>query len=735
MNKPFSQTARMGQLSTTLGPDILVLMRFNGIERMNDLFNWQVECLAGTEEIDFDALIGTNATVTLHDRQTERHFDGIVTEARWLGVGENGHRYRLRLQPWFWLASLRRNQRIFHEKTVLEILQELLAAYSGAGTLTDETSASYPKLEYTVQFRESDMAFATRLMERHGISWHFRHAEGAHEMVLTDAADAHASIGARDFHPSATNHRFDEEHFWEWRPARRITTGAIRLVDYNFKTPDAAMEVDQTGDAAHDQGRIESFDWPGDYLDQGRGQVVAQLRTQAERGQDSRYEAEGDVLALGAGGRVTLAGDPVPGTGAEYLCLVATHSYTSDNYGTGGTQGDDLAYRGRYVLMPDTAPMVPERKTPRADVRGPQTAMVVGAEGEEIDCDEYGRILVRFHWDLENAYSMRCRVSQNWGGAGWGGMVIPRVGMEVVVEFLDGDPDQPLVTGCVYNGRNGAPYALPAHKTKSVFRSDTHKGEGFNEISLEDAKGAELFFQHAQKDKSTRVLNDDLTRIDRHCVTSVGRNAVTEVGQNSKCEIGGSMNLVVGGTGTSAIALMAAVSGLAGHTAGLLKQAGDVAGGANPALSGFAATLAASSLGFLSGSGLTGRATLAGQTRDGLDAGAELAAAGSGVGQNADGLFPMPGVMNTVTGLFRSDTTGVAHVDQVGMSRVTNVGATAIESVGKYKKIAVGEEFVLEVGDSKLVMKSNGEVLILGKTFNFIATDHFQMRGKPIDMN
>jgi type VI secretion system secreted protein VgrG len=411
------------------------------------------------------------------------------------------------------------------------------------------------------------------------------------------------------------------------------------------------------------------------------------------------------------------------------------HSYTSDNYGTGGQKGDDLAYRGQYVLMPDTAPMLPERKTPLADVRGPQTAVVVGAEGEEIDCDEYGRILVRFHWDLEGAWSMRCRVSQSWAGAGWGGMVIPRIGMEVVVEFLDGDPDQPLVTGCVYNGRQPPPYPLPTHKTKSVLRSDTHKGSGFNEISFEDEKGKELLFQHAQKDQSNRVLNDRITRIDRHAVTSVGRNMVVEISRNQKCEIGGSMNLVVGGTGTSAIALMTAVAGLAGHTAGLLKQAADVAGGSNAAVSGFAATVAASGLGFLSGAGLKNRATLAGKTDDRSDAGAALAAAGSGVGHNADGLFPMSGVMNTVAGLFRSDTTGVAHVDQVGMSRVTNVGATSIESVGKYKKIAVGEEFVLEVGDSKLVMKANGEILILGKTFNFVATDHFQMRGKPIDMN
>jgi type VI secretion system secreted protein VgrG len=506
MTSPFSQSARMGRLTTTLGPDALVLMRFEGTERMSDLFDWQVSCLAATPDIDFDALIGTHASVTLENRRNQRHFGGIVTEARWLGVGENGHRYVLRLRPWFFLASLRHNQRIFHNRTVIQILEELLADYADAGRLVVETTADYPELEYTVQFRESDMDFATRLMERHGISYHFRHESSAHAMVLTDMADAHASIGRRDYQPAEGHYQEDEEHFWDWRPARRITTGAIRLTDYNFKRPNARMEVDRVGDAAHAQGQIESFDWPGDFLDQDRGKVVAALRTDAERGQDRRFEAEGDVLSLSAGGRMTLTGTPVPGSGSDYLCLVATHFYVSDNYGSGGTQGDDFSYRGRYVLMPDTAPMYPERKTPLADVRGPQTAVVVG-EGE-IDCDEYGRILVRFHWDLEGGHSMRCRVSQSWAGNGWGGMVIPRIGMEVLVEFLDGDPDQPLVTGCVYNGRNNTPYPLPAGKTRSTFKTRTHKGSRFNEMRFEDERGREEIFVHAQKDMNTEIEND-----------------------------------------------------------------------------------------------------------------------------------------------------------------------------------------------------------------------------------
>ncbi|ARC90639.1 type VI secretion system Vgr family protein [Rhodovulum sp. MB263] len=533
----FRQDARMGRISTVLGQDVLVLRRFEGVDHLNALFDYSADCLAASADIDFDRLIGTHATVTLTTKEGERPFDGIVTEARWLGSGDNGHRYRLRLRPWAFLASLRRNQRIFHNKTVVEILTELLSAYADAGALTVELANDYPELEYTVQYRESDLAFACRMMERHGISYHFRHADGAHEMVLTDQVEAHDSIGARPFRPAEGHHQEEVSHFRAWRPARRITTGAIRLTDYNFKTPVAAMETDHLGDAAYEQGQIESFDWPGDYLDQGRGRVVAELRAAGERGQDRRYEAEGDIVALGAGLRVTLSGDPVPGTGGEYMCLSARHSYTADNYGSGGSDdGDGRAYDGQYVLMPVEAPLLPEQKTARADVRGPQTATVVG-EGE-IDCDEYGRILVRFHWDLDEAWSMRCRVSQSWAGAGWGGMVIPRIGMEVVVEFLDGDPDKPLVTGCVYNGRNPVPYDLPANKTVSTFKSDTHQGAGYNEFRFEDEKDREEVFLHAQKDHNTIIENDESHSIGHDRSKSVGNDQSEAIGHDKTISVG-----------------------------------------------------------------------------------------------------------------------------------------------------------------------------------------------------
>ena len=546
MNAPFKQVERLGRLTTALGADVLALLRFDGTDHLNDLFEYRVEALSTRDDLDFDALVGTHATVEIEAHDEMRAFDGIVTSARWAGVGENGHRYDLTLRPWFWLAGKRRNQRIFHDKTVIELLQELLADYSGLGepALEIKLSQSYPKLEYTVQYRESDLAFARRQMERHGISFHFRHAPGSHTMVLTDDVLAHDEIGDRPFKRYDGHHQYEQEHFWEWAPERNLTVGAIRQTDYNFKKPDQAMETESLGDAEYAEGQIESFDYPGDYLDQGIGRIVSGLRTAQERGADRRNRATGDCVSLGAGMRLVLSGDKIPGTGEGYLCLSATHHFVSEAYGSGGEGSDGYAFTGRYVLMPDTAPMFPPRRTHVPTVQGPQTAEVVG-EGE-IDCDEYGRILVKFHWDLHEQYSMRCRVSQNWAGNGWGGMVIPRIGMEVVVEFLEGDPDKPLVSGCVYNGKNSVPYDLPANKTVSTFKSDTHQGGGYNEFRFEDQAGREEVFMHAQKDHNTIIENDESHSIGHDRSKTVGNDQSEAIGHDKTISVGNNHTETIG---------------------------------------------------------------------------------------------------------------------------------------------------------------------------------------------
>ena len=704
MSLDLQQSGRMGVLTTSLDKDELTLLKFTGEEHVNELFEYQVEALSELSDIDFDALVGTSACVLLKTFENpDQAFTGIVTAAKFIGIGDNGWRYNLTMRPWFWLAGLRRNQRIFHEMTVVEILDSLLSPYSHLGqpAVTKKLVASYPTLEYTVQYRESDLNFATRLMERFGISYHFAHSEDGHTLVMSDDITEHEPIegDSRKFLQVAPQNRANEEHFWHFAPARRITTGAIRLTDYNFKTPQAMMEADHAGDAAFAEGDLESYDFPGNYLDQRAGKGLAKLRTLQERGQDHRHYATGDCTSMRAGLIVEITGDEIMGVDDPCLCLTARHTYSSDSYASGG--GDNgPTYEGTYVMLPTSAPLAPERKTPVPAVQGPQTAIVVG-EGE-IDCDEFGRILVHFHWDLEKSFSMRCRVSQNWAGKGWGGMVIPRIDMEVVVEFLEGNPDMPLVTGCVYNGKNDVPYPLPANKTRSTFKTNTHQGAGFNELRFEDEKANEEIFVHAQKDRNEKTLNCHSERIDNNWVQSVGQNKSIEVNNDHVEAVGGNLSITVG---PSAI--------------GTVLTAGDAAkaGGIGVVSTGLGAPGAAAP-----GEGNWTEVIDKTKTQTigedfTTDVGKDMSIT---VGNDS----------STTVGKKMDTSVGDDSSTTVAKKMSITVGKNFSTDVGKKMDITVADEFSITVGASSFVMKKDGTIELKGKSLKFDASQAIDLKAK-----
>ncbi|WP_415919681.1 type VI secretion system Vgr family protein [Tateyamaria sp. SN6-1] len=690
----FAQAGRQARLETVLGQDALVLLRMDGFEEMSGDFEWRIHALSDQPAIDLHAMLGTHGTVFIDHADGTRAFDGIVCDAVHRGAFENGFRYDLVLRPWLQVADMRRNMRIFHNKTVIEIVEEVLSSYAELGTphLDVKVLGDYPTLEYTVQYGETDANFVRRQLERHGISWSWRHEAGSHTLLLTDAPFSLPEVpgGARPFYAVQGYHRHEEEHFRLWNRAERITTGAVRLTEYNFKTPTAAQEVNQTGDATHPSGAIESYDWPGDYLNQGEGLGVVDRRVEQERGQAPRHQAEGDVVTLGAGWRVTLGGDEVPdASGRSFLCLKATHRFRTQAYGSGNADGDEAPYSGEYVLMPDDTPYRPDRRTAGPRVQGPETAVVVG-EGE-IDCDEHGRILCRFHWDLDAAHTMRVRVGQNWASKGWGGMVIPRIGMEVIVEHLRGDPDKPIVTGCVYNGANQAPYPLPEHKTKSVFRSDSHQSDGFNELTFEDATGAEKIYLHAEKDHELHIENNRAKRVDRNQSESVGNNKSIEVGNNHHEIIGGNMTLMVGPN-----KLQSAVTG---------------------AFSKFSNKI----------SDLTGKLGLP----DFLNMGE-----GNLIVAVAKNKAETVMVSSTeVVGAAKSTTVGGGYQVTVGGVKNESVAVGSWEEVGQSKVVVVGHKFEVVCGKSKLVMDRDGNISLEGVNITVDAKSQLTHKGGRIDLN
>ena len=527
-----SQDNRRGKVFSSLGNNKLGLIRFDGTDGINELFEYRVEAVTAAETIDFDQVLGTHMTVEIESRGEKTYFDGVVTEAQWVGMRADGLHYRFTLRPWLWLASQRRDQRIFHEMTAPDIIKAVLSHYNT--DIADDLTGDYPVLHYTVQYRETDLSFVRRLMERYGVNFAFSHDNGKHTLQLADENDQFLSIGSREYIPTQGGYEV-EEHFWSFGQKRQIATAAVSIEGYNFEKPTGKTDHQRSESLNHAFGDLETYDYPGRHTDAGGAQKETDIRLKQERMRDFHYVGQGHVEVLKSGKRVTLSGEHPAGLdGEDYLCVRAHHIYVGESFGSGNRAVQKESFQGRYEFLKVDTPCVPQRTTYDMRMPGPQTATVVG-DDPEIDVDEYGRILVMFHWDTESARSMRCRVAQMWAGNKWGTIFTPRIGMEVVVDFIEGDPDQPVVVGCVYNGDNDHPYALPGEKNLSGIKSDsTTGGGGYNEYVFDDTKGEELIRQHAQKDMHTKVLNDETREVDNDRTTTIGNDETRTVKANEK---------------------------------------------------------------------------------------------------------------------------------------------------------------------------------------------------------
>jgi len=515
MNAQLTQSQRVAKLTTPLGQDVLVLERFDATEGLSELFEIHIDALSEKENLKFDQAIGNNCGIVLttHDKK-ERKFNGVLTEAWWVGkTSEDYHRYRLILRPWLWLLGFRADCRIFLNKDVTEIIKDV---FDKAGFTDYELrlQESYDKIEYCVQYRETDLAFVSRLMEQFGIYFFFEASDSKHSLVLTDSRSKHKPIPELPnvpFYETEVQNRHKEQHLEAWMSERRFRTGKIQLNDYDYLKPPKKLLAPQECSENYAHSKLEVYDYPGKYKEEDKGKTFAQIRLDAEQSLDHRRLADGDAPCLYPGGLVTVQNHPTEDENKQYLIVRANHSFVSPlQYRSGPGAGDQEEYHGRYEFLPRDTQFraLPVTKAPR--IYGIQTAKVVGKQGEdseEISTDEHGRIWVQFYWDREPQKSCPVRVAQVWAGKQWGGQFLPRIGMEVVVEFLEGDPDRPLVTGCVYNGDYKVPYSLADNKTQSGVKSESTKNGSnhYNEFMFEDKKGSEFIRMHAEKDHKVRI--------------------------------------------------------------------------------------------------------------------------------------------------------------------------------------------------------------------------------------
>jgi type VI secretion system secreted protein VgrG len=357
-------------------------------------------------------------------------------------------------------------------------------------------------------------------MEQYGIYYFFKHAEGKHTMVLADSRSSHQAnpdAPKLPYNPLGTSELDLQQRLGAWTSQRRFRTGKVQFNDYDYLKPPKKLLAPNEASESYAHSKMEVYDYPGKYKDEDKGKKFSKIRLEAEQCLDHRRYADGDAPSVFPGSLVTAEKHPTSSENREYLAVRCQHSYGTQQYRTSGVSSAEV-YGGFYEFLPSDIPFRMLPLTPRPRVLGIETAKVVGKKGEdseEISTDENGHICVQFYWDREPQKSCPIRVAQCWSGKQWGEQHIPRVGMEVVVEFLEGDPDRPLVTGCVYNGDNKYPYDLPSNKTQSGWKSDSSKGhDGYNELMFEDKKGGELIRMQAQLDHQVTV--------NRHQTGSVG---------------------------------------------------------------------------------------------------------------------------------------------------------------------------------------------------------------------
>ena len=513
-----NQADFVAALKTPLGDNVLALKSFSGNEGLGELFEFQVVALSKQENIDFDKALGQACTIRLKTyEQKERFFCGILTHAQWAGseVGEESEysHYRLVLRPWFWLLGHRADCRIFLDKDVKEIIQKVFtdAGFSSGTDFKDRTTGQYDKIKYCVQYRESDLAFVSRLMDQYGIYYYFEHKDGQHTMVLADSRASHSAVPDLPrvkHHVQTVAYRRVEQEINSWTSERHFRTGKFEFNDYDYLKPSKKLLASKETSEAYTRSRFQVYDYPGKYDEREKGERFAQFWLEAEQAIDRRRSADGDAPSLFAGGLVTVEKHPTSAENKEYLLVRVGHYFGTQFFGSTQSR-DPVGYQGHYELLPSDRPFRNLPLAPKPRICGIQTAKVVAKkdeDGEEISTDKHGHIGVQFHWDREPQKSCPIRVAQSWASKQWGEQFIPRIGMEVVVEFLEGDPDRPLVTGCVYNGDNKVPYELPDNKTQSGLKSDSSKGHnGYNEFMFEDKKGGELIRMHAQKDHRVTV--------------------------------------------------------------------------------------------------------------------------------------------------------------------------------------------------------------------------------------
>jgi type VI secretion system secreted protein VgrG len=727
-----------------------LLETFQGQEALGTPFSYSLTLLSEDPNISRTKVLGQPMDVEIKlDSGNFRYFSGIVTYFAKTGIAVRHTRYAAVVQPKLSLLEYTRDCRIFFDHKGPELASDLLSHYGGAIT-SGKLQGSYRKREYCVQYRESCFNFIQRLLQDEGIYYFFQHEKGKHTMVLADSSSAHATVSGYEEVPVLPKRRRQartEEHFWSLNVAGALFPGkftSLQGYDYAKLRPKAVQLQNQPSSAPDPGADYDDYDNPDGLTEKADAEADAQVRMESDLVANTIIEVEGNAMGLGVGDLVKLV-RPATGDedynpfwsdddfGKEYLITSASYSISIDQYETGDVVGSDEPFKATFTLLDSQTQFRPRRLAHKPRIEGPQTAQVVGPAGEEIYTDKLGRVKVQFDWDrlgaLDQKSSCFVRVSQAWAGKQWGAIHIPRIGQEVIVEFLDGDPDRPIITGRVYNADSMPPYTLPDNKTQSGIKSRSSKGgspSNFNEIRFEDLKGKEEVFIQAEKDENITVKNNQSTAVGVDRSLSVGNDETVSIGNNRTETVGTDEKIDIGSNRTETVGVDESVTIGANQTLTVGADRTKSVGANETVTIGAAST------------------ETIGASRSVTIAVAYQLTVGAAV----------------------NETIGGAKAEEIGAAKSVNVGAASSETVGGNKSLSAGgnisesaggniaisakanlsehgkkvvvdadDKITLKCGSATLEMKKNGDIVINGNKINVKADGALVLKGSKIDEN
>lgn len=570
---------RLSEMSIDLGDEQIVLERLESMEALSGQFSIMVDVISPLE-LDLHPHLGKPCGLKiLEDDELLRYFHGLLVSGEYVQESSAGHHYRLTLRPWSWFLSQNRQMAIFQDLTAVDIIKRVFGA-AGIADYELRLSRQYDIRLYCVQYQESDFAFASRLMEEEGIYYFFRHEAGAHILVLCDSPNAHqpGKPDRLEFNPNSVSvfaadsaKRRSHGKFYLHSWTERVSTGAearVAIRDFDFTSPDQPLSAEYAAEGGHAWDDREVFHYPGNYAHEktGRGtqeqfgRARSRSMLEARRAQRRVFTGTSQAAGITCGMTTMVGNHPVGRMNGSYLVTSTYHNIASETYRS-GHGGGETSFNVRFEAIPADTPFQAPAITPRPVVQGLESAIVTGPGGEEIYTDEYGRVKVQFHWDRQGQRDEKTtcwiRVSQT---GGLGNVILPRVGHEVLVDFLMGDPDRPVVVGRVFNQSHMPIYPLPEHKTRALWRTKRYGqtgsypeargldsgAPGVNELRFEDKGGKEEVFLHAERDMNTRIRFDETHHVGHDQGIMVGRNRDEEVGKKETVKIGTSQTGTIG---------------------------------------------------------------------------------------------------------------------------------------------------------------------------------------------